>query len=559
MPRPPSSLKHYTLQAGAGAGKTRHLIGQVFSTMEQHRKQYNQFPRLTATTFTKKAAYEVQKRIMTTAVSQNDWTLLNALFNPSQMLVSTLHGILYSFLQRYVFTFPVDFLNTEQIQFASRTITRSLFLENHSFFKLLRHYTFNELCEMLVQYDQNKRYKPQLQPLSSTEIQKDWMQYIHNLLKSLAPSDAILFKKIKEKPLDIQVEDISVLIKNNEWSSDIKKQLKNLEQNLEKHHPQHAPSMEENYLLFSQLAEKFQTQWALEKLNKKYIQIEDLELMTLENIRKHPSRISSFSKEWDYWFIDEYQDISSIQETLLHHLTQYAQRVWTVGDPQQSIYLFRKADPHVFERRKQFTHKEKGQFEEKNTNFRSEPELIEFFNDFFESHFRPIKPSKQVFNLKKTIAHFLTYQEPVQQNEVIAWRLNKLLAQYNSQGQTLPLHEVCLLSKTNNEVRSLFHFLKNLKFPVQVHSAHSLKREVMDTLFVLRFLIQPLDNTNLIGLLRTPYFHIPSQQIASLSTKNQNLWTTLKEELKQHPVVQSLSSLWHWHMQRATRKHWLFL
>lgn len=543
MPRPSSSLKHYTLQAGAGAGKTKHLIDQMFSTMIEHQKKYNQCPKLTATTFTQKAAYEVKERIMLKAVSQNDWTLINALFNPSQIWVSTLHSILYSFLQRYAFTFSIDFMNTSQVQFLSRSIARNLFLENHSFFTLLRHYTFNELCVMLIQYDQNKRYRPQFQFLNSTEIQKDWMQHIRGIANLIAKSNAPDFQKLNENPLEIQEEDIQIWLKNNEKiiDSSIKKQLKELQEQLPKHHPKHAKNMEENYMLFSQLAEKFQIRWAEEKFNKRYIQIEDLELMALENIRKHPSRISEFSKEWDYWFIDEYQDISPIQETLLHHLTQHAQSVWTVGDPQQSIYLFRKADPNVFERRKQLTQKEKGQFEEKNINFRSESELIEFFNDFFKPHFRPIQPQKPALHPEKKAAYFLTYTDSIQQNEVIALRLNQLLNQDCSQEQTS--NKICLLVKTNDDVRSLFHFLKKLKFPVQAHSAQSLKREVIDMLFVLRFLIQPSDNKNLIGLLRTPCFYIPARQIAPLAQKGQSLWGILKKQLKRHPVVQSLTAL----------------
>ena len=59
-----ASLKNYTLQACAGAGKTRRLINEVFQTLEGSLQRKEKTPRIIITTFTRKATQEVKERIM---------------------------------------------------------------------------------------------------------------------------------------------------------------------------------------------------------------------------------------------------------------------------------------------------------------------------------------------------------------------------------------------------------------------------------------------------------------------------------------------------------------
>ena len=101
MPSPSPQLKHYTLQAVAGAGKTTHLIRQVIQSIHSFKEKNQKMPRIMITTFTRKAAGEVKERIMKYAVAEKNWELVNAVSDASQIFVSTLHGILYYFLKKY--------------------------------------------------------------------------------------------------------------------------------------------------------------------------------------------------------------------------------------------------------------------------------------------------------------------------------------------------------------------------------------------------------------------------------------------------------------------------
>ena len=77
----------------------------------------------------------------------------------------------------------------------------------------------------------------------------------------------------------------------------------------------------------------------------------DLEHMALA-ILSHPEIRAAVAARYDAVFVDEYQDISGVQEALLNSIkrqnTVSEQRFFYVGDVKQSIYRFRQADPTLF-------------------------------------------------------------------------------------------------------------------------------------------------------------------------------------------------------------------
>ncbi len=93
-------------------------------------------------------------------------------------------------------------------------------------------------------------------------------------------------------------------------------------------------------------------------------------------------------KKYKYIFVDEYQDINSVQKAILDMLSSEA-NVFVVGDVKQSIYAFRGAEPKIFAG--QLT---KASAEPKdasdalrvdlNTNWRSKKGILDFVNRIFE-------------------------------------------------------------------------------------------------------------------------------------------------------------------------------
>ncbi|MCB0392891.1 MAG: UvrD-helicase domain-containing protein, partial [Bdellovibrionales bacterium] len=138
------------------------------------------------------------------------------------------------------------------------------------------------------------------------------------------------------------------------------------------------------------------------------LEMKDLEYISIQALRDFPEVGAAFASEWDYWLIDEFQDTSPAQVELLHQLIG-KKPVFFVGDPQQSIYLFRGARSEVFAEEENSILQRSGQLSELKKNYRSQPELLLFFNDFFkqfDQKFLEMEPRESAKSHQTVVAKF---------------------------------------------------------------------------------------------------------------------------------------------------------
>ncbi|MBR6525319.1 MAG: UvrD-helicase domain-containing protein [Clostridia bacterium] len=84
------------------------------------------------------------------------------------------------------------------------------------------------------------------------------------------------------------------------------------------------------------------------KKRRNLLDFSDLEHLTLKVLKNESVRLMA-AKQFDYLFVDEYQDVSGIQEAIVSALHVKGQnQLFLVGDVKQSIYRFRLADPTLF-------------------------------------------------------------------------------------------------------------------------------------------------------------------------------------------------------------------
>ncbi len=87
-------------------------------------------------------------------------------------------------------------------------------------------------------------------------------------------------------------------------------------------------------------------------------------------------------------FVDECQDISSVQDTLIESLAGGGNTLFMVGDVKQSIYRFRLANPDLFRKRIEHSERDGGECIFLQENFRSRPEILETANTIFRDVMR---------------------------------------------------------------------------------------------------------------------------------------------------------------------------
>ena len=79
-----------------------------------------------------------------------------------------------------------------------------------------------------------------------------------------------------------------------------------------------------------------------------YLDFTDL-LLYARDLLRHPGARGELQSRYDRLFVDEFQDTDPLQAEILTTLAT-PEKLFMVGDPKQSIYRFRRAEPRIYER-----------------------------------------------------------------------------------------------------------------------------------------------------------------------------------------------------------------
>ena len=110
----------------------------------------------------------------------------------------------------------------------------------------------------------------------------------------------------------------------------------------------------------------------------------DLEMNTIK-VLESEDVLKSIKQQYKYIFVDEYQDINSVQETIISKIAGDNNR-FMVGDVKQSIYGFRLCDPDIFlEKYSEYKNSENSVSIDLNKNFRSHKDILCFVNMVFDN------------------------------------------------------------------------------------------------------------------------------------------------------------------------------
>lgn len=551
-------LGDYVIRAGAGAGKTRGLVEKVAEVFRLY-KAVGEVPRIVVTTFTRKSTQELKERLIFKACEEEDAELLRFVSDPSKLHISTIHGLLNVFMRQVGHLAGLDAgfqLVSESEGFhLARIALRETILANADGMRWLEIYGFERVLAMCRRYEILRREQEELRPATLADIEnasaafiESWRQKVLNMAATIleecddpklseyahtvnrlamnwrgtaAELDAIPRKPARSKKtpeLDVWHDLIDGVIPD--FKEEMRKDCWNQEL---------WPSMAQSWEDFSAFAQDFVAHFAKLKESQARFELSDLELKSMEMLRTHPHLGVIFSDGWDFWMIDEYQDTSPLQVAVLDALIG-EKPTYYVGDPQQSIYLFRGAEVRVFTEAEKKIGGKGGTLKQLRRNYRSKPDLLLFINDFFKSvssEFEPMEPKEEVSAVDRTSVKLLRTEDDEQELNAVVIRIQELMA------EGAGLEDICILGRTHSTLMDVSKKLREFGFPTHVHSARgfNLRREVLDAQALWKFLVNPHDNVNLVLLLRSPWFFVKDAQLmAWMAAKPVSLWNKISEE-----------------------------
>ena len=624
---------HEIVRAGAGAGKTYTLTHKVMSLATEMQAREKRWPRLIVTTFTRKATQELRERLMLLALEEHP-ELVEFINSRSNLVVSTIHGVMDLFLKRYGGKIGIDpsysVIGPAEAGKLARLVLRDTLLKSDEARACLESFSFNRLVGLFRRLERLILENPDVRAFDFSDFERLFAQEAIHVARELKEC-AFKIKEESTKADWLAMADdfltISDLLKGCEtpghWGKRfeelgtrlsamktarrnakappvtdqtadeaeiLRKRLKEFQEPFSD--PRVWTLFSDQYHLLEGFAREFATTFRQEKIANGALEISDLETLAMDCVRRFPETGEAFCAEWDHWLIDEYQDTSPFQVELLRALSGPSPN-FIVGDPQQSIYLFRGARSEVFGIKESEILSGGGQQNFLKMNRRSRPELLLFLNDFFtrlDPPFQPMEPFiKEGQALDPTRVVATVFIDPnvegamddddtgagngsgsgagsgsssssgsdrvgdpasvgaIGNREVGGTgETSDDLRQADRELQALVAHvqhllmngarfeDICILGRTNKVLTEVATLIGRFHLPTHVHASSGFfdRREIRDALALLKFLVNPHDNFNLLELTRSPWFRVPDSHLVKIAAgkkfeSKESLWDGL--------------------------------
>ncbi len=375
------------ISAGAGSGKTYRLTQEMVALLRSGTRARG----IIATTFTSKAAAELQERVRTKLLEEGLTEQANDLSNA---LIGTVHGLGVKLLKRFAFEAGVS----PQVDIIADEDSRIFF--NQSLSQILdyeRVERINELCDRLGltkkagSYDWRRDVQQLVDVARANAFSKDILEKSKQL--SFETFQQFLGKPLEsaldynEKLKELLTQTIDNLDGNGDETkvtSDGISDLKNLKNELRQREWLHwhqwvkiakvkvgAKSREflQELVDFVKLHTQFPdfqrdicefteamfditigaiAEYDRFKKQRGLIDYTDMEVL-VRQLMNDPSVLAVLEEELDLLMVDEFQDTSPIQLDIFLKLSKIAKHSIWVGDPKQSIYGFRGAEPRLMQ------------------------------------------------------------------------------------------------------------------------------------------------------------------------------------------------------------------
>jgi len=270
-----------------------------------------------------------------------------------------------------------------------------------------------------------------------------------------------------------------------------------------------------------------------------------------------------FMPRFRYILVDEFQDTDLAQFDIILAIigtpSPATDCLFIVGDPKQSIYLFRDADVTRFKEAQEIIAAAcRGRVVNLDTSFRSTKEVIGLSNLIFsrllasaekpwEFGYEPVKISESRAGHAGSVELLLPPKGSdaagTKRNEagMVARRIHSVVnAQPLTVYEELPDHsfarrparygDIAILLEARTSLSYYLSSLSEYGIPFYVHGGTGFyhRQEVYDLCNILSFLEHRHDNVSLAGILRSPYFGLPDTELFRIAQENgRTLWDKL--------------------------------
>lgn len=235
-----------------------------------------------------------------------------------------------------------------------------------------------------------------------------------------------------------------------------------------------------------------------------------------------------------YIMVDEFQDASPRQYELVEILSEKHGNLFVVGDPDQTIYSWRGADPKILVN---FDKHKKADTVILNENYRSTPEILDIANKIISKN--TLRVEKDLFTKNKSgcKVKFEHLSDSKQEGIFIAKTIKTLLKTYKPKDIAV-LYRMHFLSRSVEE-----QLIKN-NIPYTIFSGVNFyeRKEIKDVLAYLKLLVNPHDDVSFKRVINVPSRKIGAKKIEQMqdlaNRLNGSLWDAANSLYKNNSIPQ---------------------
>ncbi|MEO0260527.1 MAG: UvrD-helicase domain-containing protein [candidate division WOR-3 bacterium] len=562
------------LSAPAGSGKTEWLSKRFLEIIK--RENINPL-KILAITFTEKAAGEMKMRILNMA--KNSYPEIYKKYEEEFMMlrISTIHSFCTNFLRRFAYEIgvPLGFeildAPAAKIYFDEKVdefILERIFkkkkeyewiLSASAFFKWERFIDFLENFFNKRPLSDNLFYKIS----KPEEIVKFIPFEFENLKENL--------EKIKKHIENFELPDYDILIENPEEVYKIIKIIKRIENRIED--KELFRKFKNNiYTLFffhftfyiSLFFKEILEYYFKMKSYEAKVDFPDMEFFTYQilnegKIEEIDNLLEAFDERTSHILVDEFQDTNFLQWKIIEKLTEEWRSgfgakfergentsLFIVGDPMQSIYMFRNANVKTFKKAKDdiiLWMGEKAKEENLTENYRSLISIIDFVNKIFsngrEIDYVPF--AKKRNNEEKGFVEIIINEENNVEKEIraIARRIKNLIGEEivyekgSEKKKRCEYKDIAILLRKRTHLNLYEKILKEENIPYCIVGGLGFwdEPEIYFLSNFVEFLSEPSYNYGLYLILKTLY-KLEENEILKLKLKGKNLFDSLSLNIK---------------------------
>lgn len=243
------------------------------------------------------------------------------------------------------------------------------------------------------------------------------------------------------------------------------------------------------------------------------VDFDDLLTLPVKLFLEHPEVLEHYQDKFQYILIDEYQDTNEVQYKLTKLLAKKYQNLFVVGDPDQSIYMFRGANyRNILNFEKDYKNTTVIPLED---NYRSTKMILDAANSVIRNN----KERKEK-NLRGNCGEgvklkYLKAYDEKHEITLVIHEIERLLEEgYQKK-------DIAVFYRTNAQARVVEEqFLKqNLPYKVVGSYYFYARKEIKDLICYLRLILNPHDDISLRRVINTPKRGIGATSILKLEEK----------------------------------------